>query len=101
MVKVYPRPIDLENRDKLGRFAGVDDGRHARRTRRRRSRGGAPNSGMSERLLFITGRLAKPRLESVLARMAPPFAYEVLDIGVKVAALMTEPILLQPPAAPA
>ena len=23
MVKVYPRPIDLENRDKLGRFAGV------------------------------------------------------------------------------
>lgn len=23
MVKVYPRPIDLENRDRLGRFAGV------------------------------------------------------------------------------
>jgi flavoprotein len=23
MVKVYPRPIDLENRDKLGRFAGA------------------------------------------------------------------------------
>ncbi|HXT06776.1 MAG TPA: flavoprotein [Roseiarcus sp.] len=23
MVKVYPRPIDLENREKLGRFAGV------------------------------------------------------------------------------
>ncbi len=23
MVKVYPRPIDLENRDKLGRFEGV------------------------------------------------------------------------------
>jgi flavoprotein len=23
MVKVYPRPVDLENRDKLGRFAGV------------------------------------------------------------------------------
>jgi dihydromethanopterin reductase (acceptor) len=23
MVKVYPRPVDLENRDRLGRFAGV------------------------------------------------------------------------------
>ena len=23
MVKVYPRPIDLENRERLGRFAGV------------------------------------------------------------------------------
>ena len=49
---------------------------------------------MSERLLFVTGRLAKPRLEAVLAAMAPPFAYEILDIGVKVAALMTEPILI-------
>ena len=49
---------------------------------------------MSERLLFVTGRLARPRLTAVLAEMAPPFAYEVLDIGVKVAALMTEPILI-------
>ena len=49
---------------------------------------------MSERLLFVTGRLAKPRLEAVLAAMAPAFAYEILDIGVKVAALMTEAILL-------
>ena len=45
-------------------------------------------------VLFITGRLAKPRLEATLAAMAPPFPYEVLDIGVKVAALITEPILL-------
>jgi dihydropteroate synthase-like protein len=49
---------------------------------------------MSERLLFVTGRLAKPRLEAVLAAMKPAFAYEILDIGVKVAALMTESILL-------
>ncbi|MDE3176897.1 MAG: dihydropteroate synthase [Pseudomonadota bacterium] len=45
-------------------------------------------------VLFVTGRLARPRLEAVLAAMAPTFAYEILDIGVKVAALMTEPILL-------
>ena len=50
--------------------------------------------GNRERLLFVTGRLARPRLEAVLARMAPEFEYEILDIGVKVAALMTEPILL-------
>ena len=37
---------------------------------------------MSERLLFVTGRLARPRLEAVLAAMAPPFAYDILDIGV-------------------
>jgi dihydropteroate synthase-like protein len=48
---------------------------------------------MSERVLFVTGRLAKPRLETVLASMKPAFAYEILDIGVKVAALMTEAIL--------
>jgi dihydropteroate synthase-like protein len=49
---------------------------------------------MSERVLFVTGRLARPRLEAVLTKLAPPFAYEILDIGVKVAALITEPILL-------
>ena len=45
-------------------------------------------------ILFVTGRLARPRLEAMLAAMAPAFPYEILDIGVKVAALMTEPILL-------
>ena len=49
---------------------------------------------MSERVLFVAGRLARPRLEGVLAAMKPEFAYEILDIGVKVAALMTEAILL-------
>ena len=45
-------------------------------------------------VMFVTGRLARPRLEAVLAAMAPTFTYEILDIGVKVAALMTEPILI-------
>ena len=50
---------------------------------------------MTERLLFVTGRLAKARLEAVLTASAPtPFDWTILDIGVKVAALMTEPILL-------
>ncbi len=45
-------------------------------------------------VMFVTGRLARPRLEAVLAAMAPAFPYEIFDIGVKVAALMTEPILI-------
>ncbi len=41
---------------------------------------------MSEHLLFVTGRLARPRLDKVLAAMAPKeFTYQVRDLGVKVA----------------
>ena len=50
---------------------------------------------MTDRLLFLTGRLARARLEKVLQSMAPtPFDWSVLNVGVKVAALMTEPILM-------
>ncbi len=49
---------------------------------------------MSERLLFLTGHLAFPRLE----RMAASFGeaardWRIHDIGVKVAALMTQEII--------
>jgi len=51
---------------------------------------------MRERLLFLTGRLAEKRLEMVLQAMAPtPFDWSILNVGVKVAALMTEPILMR------
>ena len=51
---------------------------------------------MSERLLFLTGHLAYARLEKVLRAMAPTtFDWAIFDCGVKVAALMTEPILLR------
>ena len=47
-----------------------------------------------EHILFLTGRLAKPRLAKLLARMAPEdFTHEIVDIGVKVAALMTGDII--------
>ncbi|MCL6707890.1 DUF6513 domain-containing protein [Pseudomonas sp. R2.Fl] len=49
---------------------------------------------MAEHLVFLTGHLAKARLENVLAGLgATPFTYEIVDIGVKVAALMTEEIV--------
>ncbi len=50
---------------------------------------------MAESILFLTGHLAKPRLEAVLTSMDVDFAWKVLDIGVKVAALMTEQIILR------
>jgi dihydropteroate synthase-like protein len=51
---------------------------------------------MTERLLFLTGHLALPRLEKVLASMeAPGFEWTAIDIGVKVAALMTEAIVMR------
>src|ERR1700722_15584442 len=51
---------------------------------------------MRERILFLTGRLAQNRLETVLQGMQPTaFDWSVLSVGVKVAALMTEPILMR------
>ena len=51
---------------------------------------------MSERILFLTGHLAEPRLRRVLDGLGEaPFAWEIANIGVKVAALMTEPIVLR------
>ncbi|MGH6748048.1 MAG: DUF6513 domain-containing protein, partial [Methyloceanibacter sp.] len=48
---------------------------------------------MAENILFLTGHLARPRLEAVLGAMQAGFDWRVLDIGVKVAALMTEDII--------
>ena len=49
---------------------------------------------MAERLLFLTGHLARPRLEKVLRGLgATPFTWKICDIGVKVAALMTQAII--------
>ena len=51
---------------------------------------------MGEHLLFVTGRLAEAALRRVLDGMgALPWTWEVRQIGVKVAALMTPPILLR------
>jgi dihydropteroate synthase-like protein len=47
-----------------------------------------------EHIVFLTGRLAQPLLESVLAGLdAPPFTWEVREIGVQVAALMTADLI--------
>ena len=44
-----------------------------------------------ERIAFVTGRLAEPALRDLLARIAPDFGfeYEVVVLGVSVAALLT------------
>jgi dihydropteroate synthase-like protein len=48
---------------------------------------------MTERILFLTGHLARARLEKVLTENDFEFTWVVVDIGVKVAALMTEAII--------
>jgi len=49
---------------------------------------------MSERILFLTGRLAEKGLHRVLESMEPrAFDYKVKQIGISVAALMTVPLI--------
>ena len=49
---------------------------------------------MADRILFLTGHLARARLEKVLSSSGDlGFTWSVFDVGVKVAALMTEPII--------
>ena len=48
---------------------------------------------MAERVLFLTGHLAHARLDKVLREAKLDFTWKVQDIGVKVAALMTEAII--------
>jgi len=51
---------------------------------------------MAERLIFLTGHLAEARLHRMLDRLGgDDYACAVINVGVKVAALMTEPILLR------
>ncbi|MCC7410324.1 MAG: dihydropteroate synthase [Gammaproteobacteria bacterium] len=45
---------------------------------------------MSEHIVFVTGKLAEPILARVLREMAPAqFSYEIRQLGISVAALMT------------
>ena len=46
-----------------------------------------------ERIVFLTGRLAQASLERVLASMDAPFAWEVREIGLQVAGLMTADLI--------
>jgi len=58
-----------------------------------------------EHIVFLTGRLAEPALRRVLASLAPeggdaPFTWEVREIGLQVAALMTADMVRRRVAAP-
>jgi hypothetical protein len=53
-----------------------------------------------ERIVFLTGRLAHASLERVLAGMEAPFEWEVREIGLQVAALMTADLIQRRVAAP-
>jgi dihydropteroate synthase-like protein len=44
---------------------------------------------MSEKILFLTGKLAEKQLKQILAQIQPTFNYHVHQLGLKVAGLMT------------
>jgi dihydropteroate synthase-like protein len=44
---------------------------------------------MSEKILFLTGKLAEKQLRQILEKMQPDFLYKVHELGLKVAGLMT------------
>ena len=49
---------------------------------------------MTDKFLFLTGKLAQPSLQKVLDQMAPlPFDYQILELGLSVAALMTDKMI--------
>lgn len=49
---------------------------------------------MAEKILFLTGKLAEPSVHKVLAEMAPlPFEFRVHQLGLSVAALMTDKMI--------
>ncbi|MED5508890.1 MAG: DUF6513 domain-containing protein [Pseudomonadota bacterium] len=49
---------------------------------------------MADRILFLTGKLAEPSVHKVLQEMAPlPFEYDVHQLGLSVAALMTDKMI--------
>lgn len=50
---------------------------------------------MTERILFLTGKLAEKQLRQILAAMNPDFHYKVMEMGVKVAALMNGDMIIR------
>ena len=50
---------------------------------------------MSEEILFITGKLAERQLVRILKAMKPEFSYKINQIGVSVAALMSENLIMR------
>ena len=49
---------------------------------------------MSEHILFLTGKLAEKSLHRILQSIQPtPFSYDVLNIGINVAGLMTADLI--------
>ena len=54
-----------------------------------------------DHIVFLTGRLAQPSLERVLAGLVdPPFTWELREIGLQVAALMTAEMVRRRMSAP-
>ena len=91
--------LRAHHRGRIARRAGVWRSETGKRHWRQRCEDGAMvlNAGnMPDRFVFVTGHLAQARLERLLVGLGETdFAWEIVDIGVKVAALMTEEIIMR------
>ena len=50
---------------------------------------------MPEKILFLTGKLAERQLKRILSAMKPGFSFKINQVGVSVAALMSENIIMR------
>ena len=50
---------------------------------------------MPEKILFLTGKLAERQLKRILSSMKPGFSFKINQVGVSVAALMSENIIMR------
>ena len=90
-VDVYPRRVDLANVEKLKKFADTLTVMSFKKLKEAILK----KKKMSEKILFITGRLAERQLKRILDSMKPEFSYQINQVGVNVAALMSESILMR------
>ena len=73
---------------------------HAEQVRLQQGHAVATPARVSERLLFVTGKLAAPALRDTLGRADLPFDYDVAVMKITVAALMTTDWIAEPPRGP-
>ena len=76
MVDVYPREIDLENVKKLKKFQLTEVVESFKQLEEK----SIGKEKMSEKILFLTGKLAERQLKRILSLMKPEFSYRINQI---------------------
>ena len=93
-VTLHPRRIELDNVERAAWLRALPRGVFTGRTGSRSDGTTRTAFAGMEHIVFLTGHLAEPQLHKVLAGITDaPFTWEVRDVGVQVAALMTTDLI--------